>query len=137
MRAVDARLVPLSLVPRQVLYYYYTKNEQGPTFNHVATVFNPLRMRLAIRRMPPASRGARIRAYVRIRRVSNRKSESIQNIFISACSSRSTLGKIKIMLHIGEPLEKVGENAILNHIIRENQKWLRDQNYAHSGGSTS
>ena len=46
-------------------------------------------------------------------RVSNRKSESIQNQSTSVFSSRSTLGKIETTPQIGEALEKVRDNAIL------------------------
>ena len=48
-------------------------------------------------------------------RVSNPKSESMQNKFISVFLSRSTLGKIETTPQIGEALEKVHANAILNH----------------------
>ena len=48
-------------------------------------------------------------------RVSNRINESMQNQSTSVFSSRSTLGKIETTLQIGETLEKVRANAILNH----------------------
>ena len=48
-------------------------------------------------------------------RVSNPKSESMQNEFSSGFLSRSTLGKIETTPQIGEALEKVRANAILNH----------------------
>ena len=47
--------------------------------------------------------------------MSNPKSESMQNEFFSVFSSRSTLGKIETTPQIGEALERVGANAILNH----------------------
>ena len=47
-------------------------------------------------------------------------------------SYKSTLGKIETTLQIGEALEKVRVNAILNHTHKSNM-WLRDQNYLHSG----
>ena len=50
-----------------------------------------------------------------IYRVSNPKSESMQNEFISVFSGRSTVGKIETTPQIGEALEKVRTNAILNH----------------------
>ena len=46
-------------------------------------------------------------------RVSNRKSESMQNQSTSVFLSRSTLGKIETIPQIGEALEKVRDNAIL------------------------
>ena len=49
-----------------------------------------------------------------VSRVSNPKSEGMQNEF-SVFSSRSTLGKIETTPQIGEALERVGANAILNH----------------------
>ena len=60
-------------------------------------------------------------------RVSNRKSESMQNQSISEFSVRSTLGKMETTPQIGNTLEKVCENAILNH-KRKYQKTVRDQN---------
>ena len=48
-------------------------------------------------------------------RVSNPKSESIQNKFISVFLSRSTLGMTETTPQIGEALEKVCANAILYH----------------------
>ena len=50
--------------------------------------------------------------YMGVYRVSNLKSESMQNEFISVFSSRS---KIETTPQIGEALEKVRANAILNH----------------------
>ena len=49
------------------------------------------------------------------RRVSNRKSGSMQIQSASMFFSKSTLGKIETTLQIGETLEKVRANAILNH----------------------
>ena len=48
-------------------------------------------------------------------RVSNPKSESMQNKFISVFLSRSTLGMTETKPQIGEALEKVCTNAILYH----------------------
>ncbi len=69
-------------------------------------------------------------------RVSNRKSESMQNQSISVFSVRSTLGMIETTLQISETLEKVCENALLNHKYKY-QKTVRDQNYVHKGNITS
>ena len=46
-------------------------------------------------------------------RVSNRKSESMQNQSTSVFSSRSTLSKIETTPQISKALEKVRDNAIL------------------------
>ena len=70
-----------------------------------------------------------------IGRVSNPNSESMQNKFISVFLSRSTLGMTETASLIGEALEKVCANAILNH-KRKSKKRLRDRNYAHRGRST-
>ena len=48
-------------------------------------------------------------------RVPNPKSESMQNEFISVFLGRSTLGKLETTPQIGEALEKVRANAILNY----------------------
>ena len=48
-------------------------------------------------------------------RVSNPKSESMQNKFISVFLSRSILGMTETPPQIGEALEKVYANAILYH----------------------
>ena len=71
-----------------------------------------------------------------IDRVSNRKSRSMQNEFISVVSSRPTLGKIETMPQIGYALGKVRDNAILNYTCKY-KKRLRDQHHAHRGRSTS
>ena len=55
-------------------------------------------------------------------RVSNWKSGSIQNHSISVYLVWSTLGKIETTLQIGKILERVCENAILNH-KHKYQKW--------------
>ena len=49
---------------------------------------------------------------------------------------RSTRSSIEIKLKMGETLEKICENAILNHKCNY-KKWLCDQNYEHRGRSTS
>ena len=55
-------------------------------------------------------------------RVSNRKSRSMQNEFISVVSCRPTLGKIETTPQIGYALGKVHDNAILNHMCKYKKK---------------
>ena len=59
-------------------------------------------------------------------RVTNLKSEGMQNQPTSVFSVRSTLGMIEITLQIGETLEKVCEITILNH-KHKYKKWLHDK----------
>ena len=69
-------------------------------------------------------------------RVSNRKSQSMQNEFISVVSSRPTLGKVETMPQISYALGKVRDNTILNHTCKYKER-LCDQHHAHRGRSTS
>ena len=63
-------------------------------------------------------------------RMPNRKNVSMQNLEVM---SRPTLGKMETAPQIGEDLERVSTNTILNHECKYKQ-WLRDQNYAHMQG---
>ena len=57
-------------------------------------------------------------------RVSNWKSESMQNWSISVFSVRPTLGKIETTPQIGDTLEKVCENTILNHKCKYQERYV-------------
>ena len=57
----------------------------------------------------------------------------MQNQSTLVFSVRSTLGKIETTPQIGKILEKVCENAMLDH-KRKYKKWLRDQSYITHGG---
>ena len=61
-------------------------------------------------------------------RVTNLKSEGMQNQSTSVFSVRSTLGKIETTPEIGETLEKVCKIAILNHKQKYKKiaMWPRD-----------
>ena len=97
------------------------KHSRGHIFNSKVSIKNPaLTFRIFIPfyvlndiKIIPQSASRSSINY--LSRVTNLKSEGMQNQPTSVFSVRSTLGKIETMPQIGETLEKVCEIAILNH----------------------